>query len=733
MKRLLLISTFFFVGQAYSQCNFQTGKYINELDNPSQIVQIKVQIPQSSSYTKNLFKIYSSQSKNIPPKLKKYFKGQITVHFSFGECVYDAKIRQHGNWKDHIQLKNGQPIRSLDIKLKNGNILNAVGFKLLLPETRKGLNEVLGSLILRDLGFITPETFEVDVSVNGVSSLMLFQERAAKELLERNLQREGPIFEGDESLLWPFKDYESFELEPISLSRLVNNAWFMKGESSQSIVLSSYALIQQAYLKFGYQHLINESHFAIFPNSISDVTINYHSALIAMNGQHGLRPHNRKFYFNALDSSFKPIYYDGSFDLNSNPSFHLIEQLDSLSNILPRKPDNEFIRLSLSLNKDDKLRKDFLNRVKDKDKDKGEIFFQKALDQFKKNMQTLLSKDDSLSLTNNNSKDFADSNYNWYLNFIDLKEVNQKTIKSFEINDGNFFLNFKKDLQQKVTIEELSKILSRNVFEGKRSVLIPPVKDTNSNLEYKDLNIGNGLIKMSVGVDAKIIENQKTIKFAQSDPEDWVLISGADLSSWKIILDGLEPIVHENETPKQRFNNYGLTGCLTIYNSLINEAFISVNNGDCEDSLNIINSSGKGLILKVHNATADAIDADFSDLQIKTLYVTDAGNDCFDVSGGKYKINKADLNKCQDKGISIGEKSTLQANDVIVSQSNIVLSVKDLSRALVYSLEADNINLCAEVKRKKQEFGGGELRLINHNCSAPFDVDSESILLSEEK
>ena len=34
---------------------------------------------------------------------------------------------------------------------------------------------------------------------------MLFQEDARKELLERNKRREGPIFEGDESLIWSYK------------------------------------------------------------------------------------------------------------------------------------------------------------------------------------------------------------------------------------------------------------------------------------------------------------------------------------------------------------------------------------------------------------------------------------------------------------------------------------------------------------------------------------------------
>ncbi|MCH2576077.1 hypothetical protein MK131_14960 [Candidatus Poribacteria bacterium] len=80
--------------------------------------------------------------------------------------------------------------------------MNAIRFKLLIPATRNDLNEVLGSLVARELGFIAPETFQVRVDVNGSKSVMLFQEDAQKELLERNLRREGPIFEADESLIW---------------------------------------------------------------------------------------------------------------------------------------------------------------------------------------------------------------------------------------------------------------------------------------------------------------------------------------------------------------------------------------------------------------------------------------------------------------------------------------------------------------------------------------------------
>ena len=93
---------------------------------------------------------------------------------------------------------------------------------------------------LKKLGFIVPETFQVQTNINGDKYLMLFQEKAAKELLERNNKREGPIFEGDESLLWSQDNRDNSELEDLSLSRLTNYKWFLRGQNSEYIVLKAF-------------------------------------------------------------------------------------------------------------------------------------------------------------------------------------------------------------------------------------------------------------------------------------------------------------------------------------------------------------------------------------------------------------------------------------------------------------------------------------------------------------
>ena len=119
---------------------------------------------------------------------------------------------------------------------------------MLLPGTRNNYHEILGTILLKELGFIAPDTFQVQTKVNGVNSLMLFQENSNKELLEKNKRREGPIFEGDETYLWSYKNYPNFKLENISLSKMINEKWILKGKNSKKITLNAYSKLQKAYL-----------------------------------------------------------------------------------------------------------------------------------------------------------------------------------------------------------------------------------------------------------------------------------------------------------------------------------------------------------------------------------------------------------------------------------------------------------------------------------------------------
>ena len=117
-------------------------------------------------------------------------------------CKFESKVRQHGDWKDHIGFKNGKFKHSLDISLNTGNIVGITNFKLFLPETRNYENEIIFTNILKQLGYLVPRTFYVNVEFMGNTFQMILQEKIRKEFLEYNKLREAPILEGDEKLLW---------------------------------------------------------------------------------------------------------------------------------------------------------------------------------------------------------------------------------------------------------------------------------------------------------------------------------------------------------------------------------------------------------------------------------------------------------------------------------------------------------------------------------------------------
>ena len=51
-------------------------------------------------------------------------------------------------------------------------------------------------------------------------------------------------------------------------------------------------------------------------------------------------------------------------------------------------------------------------------------------------------------------------------------------------------------------------------------------------------------------------------------------------------------------------------------------------------------------------------------LEVNSIKVNNAKNDCVDFSFGNYDISKAVLTKCGDKGFSVGEKSTANLKNI---------------------------------------------------------------------
>ena len=96
------------------------------------------------------------------------------------------------------------------------------------------------------------------------------------------------------------------------------------------------------------------------------------------------------------------------------------------------------------------------------------------------------------------------------------------------------------------------------------------------------------------------------------------------------------------------------------------------------------------------------------------------------MSGGKYELGKLNLSECNDKALSVGEKSTVKLSNLLVSNSNIGLSSKDSSIISIDSANIKNTEICFEAKRKKQQKQpfGTNIFLIQNQKMCIFGVQN---------
>jgi hypothetical protein len=183
------------------------------------------------------------------------------------------------------------------------------------------------------------------------------------------------------------------------------------------------------------------------------------------------------------------------------------------------------------------------------------------------------------------------------------------------------------------------------------------------------------------------------------------------------------------EIDNTNFEN--LTGCLTIIDSIFKNIEIHTNNLFCEDSVNFIRSSGNIKKIDINSSYSDAIDSDFSKIKFEKIFVNTAQNDCLDLSYGSYVVEGAFLDNCEDKSISIGEKSNVDIGSVKISNSNFGIVSKDGSKTFLEQGSFLNTKVCLSVYNKKQEFNGSIIRYKDINCDSKkiFDVQNGSKII----
>ena len=689
--------------------------------------KISIKINNNKKFMVNNLKILTSD-KIIKKKFKKRFSGQLKVFYNNRICNFKARIRIHGDFKDHLKMVKGNINQSLDIHLKEGNINGITKFKLLLPITRKNPDEeIIITEIFRSLNILAPKTFFINVDNQSNNYLALFQEKIEKEFLEFNNRKESVILEGDERYLFdnPEKNID-WESKLISLAKISNDELLKKSKFYKEILLNSLSNLNKFYLNeknykenfgiFYYEHTkLNDepllrSDFNNFKNKFAI----FNSLIFATNSQHALNLHNRKFYWNKEYQTFEPIYYDGNIDINQN-----INEAELPKNEYFFK--NILLTIGLLENLDQEiLTKKILKNLNVIKKDQKKVT--EKINQIKVNLDKInnlnvkKSKDNQPLQAKNHSKNVKD-----YFLRIDNKNVHAIF---FDNSNKNFY-------ECKITKCKLVQFSDDEI----RQLINGSLK--RENIHFQFIGISNiedfelSLSDMSVDKNLKVINYQNSkiifnkneylieelkkdlINITQIVPNSRLIITGGTLENLKIVGNFISK---EKNVNNKTFGIRGLTGCLNLIDLELNNVDIEILNGNCEDAINIIRSKGKVNSLSAFNSSNDAIDFDFSNIKISKLEILSAGNDCADLSYGKYDFDNVNISGCGDKALSVGEKSKLKIQDLIISNSNIGIASKDSSYVQLKNGNFNDLELCLSAYRKKQEFMGALIDAHKFNC-----------------
>ena len=295
---------------------------------------------------------------------------------------------------------------------------------------------------------------------------------------------------------------------------------------------------------------------------------------------------------------------------------------------------------------------------------------------------------------------------------FDLKE--NIVLKSDKI--PNFRNNFKNIKNYKL----LSKI-SENNFAIDKDLIINEntllTKETRLIIKNRNIDIRNNAIFL---VEGEIeFENNKnnTSSIFSSDGSGAVIFSQNKFRFKNLIFKNLS-------SPK--LDDLILYGGINFINSEVYLDNITISNSNDEDAMNIINSKSFLSNIKFENIFADALDIDFGKSNFNNIKCFNVNNDCLDISGAQVVGGELYVYDTKDKGISIGEGSRVNIDNITTINNRVALAVKDGSIADVNNISFKNNLYDIALFNKKKEFKLPSLNLRNVN-----NLNEKKILQAE--
>lgn len=257
----------------------------------------------------------------------------------------------------------------------------------------------------------------------------------------------------------------------------------------------------------------------------------------------------------------------------------------------------------------------------------------------------------------------------------------------------------------------------------------------------KSLNIPKGYtVICSAGTRLNLSNSSKIFSLSpfnfSASEENPIFISSPDSSGQGIVvIDAdktslLNDVIFDNlSNPSQ--NGWELTGAVTFYQSPVEIRHCQFANNRSEDALNIVRSDFAVDKALFKNILRDAFDSDFSAGSISDSFFTECGNDAVDISGSVVELSNVAIDGAGDKGLSVGERSSMKAESVSIKNANLAMASKDESELFIRNVKISDCKVGASVYQKKPEFGPGSMdisELTMDNVETMYSVEEGSDL-----
>lgn len=649
-------------------------------------------------------------------------------------CEFEANIRVHGDGIDHYQFIDGNPTSSMHVELNKDSIDGITKFKLFIPSAEGGDNEIFNSILFRKLGYLSPRTVNTKIKLHNKYYKFIFQEVLAKEMLENNKKRDGAIIEKNED-------------SAFGLGRIDNKSWLKKNLRNKLIgskIINDFnvslikAINNSKIRNYNIDNVLAHISFIDYDYLSSDIKnldilANFETLAFATNSEHTLAMNDRRFYYDEITGHYHPIYYDGESYLFKNIDKHdfskvtkyskrnineirkrlneidLTEFLINLQNsnvdITMNELKKYFNKININLEKIEKSKVEYISSESNN--------LAKVFNFVDKDVKFVFGDEKMISVCSNNFSNCQDIENN--ITFFDSL-IKQRFQKNNPLNLKPFYISYFGNISKKYSGEN---IINQSLVEITKQH--KGVNDWN----YLPLE-GDIFIKYLHDITITVDHNNKELLIYYKNILNRAVITGGDttLKNWSIELVFDEEIHNNNTNLVDSSSN--LTGCLTLIDVKIENLTIKSNDAICEDSVNLIRTDGSIKKLIINNSISDGFDADFSNIKFDNIYISNSKNDCIDFSSGSYTLEKITLNKCGDKGVSIGEKSLVDLKQISITNSKIAIAVKDSSKLNIQKNKFFNNEYCLLSYRKKQEFKAPHILFINN-----LSCDYEKVLIQK--